>query len=108
MGTKLHEPATEVLEGYVVDVACLRKYPCDDWPDRAREHTTKCALMGHCIESGYGLVADDGRATLLDQSATPHVVNALGRSGRERGIRLRVTREREEHEMRTTRVSEID
>ena len=29
----------EVLEGFVVDQACLRKYPQDELFDRAREHT---------------------------------------------------------------------
>ena len=97
----------ETAEGYVVDSACLRKYAREEWADRAREHTTKCALMGHCVESGYGLVADDGRVTLLDAKATPHVMGALQRSTRERGVRLRVEREREEHEMRTTRVEAV-
>ena len=100
--------AHETADGYVVDIACLRKYPRDEWAGRARAHTTKCALMGHCVESGYGLVAADGRVTLLDAKATPHVVDALERTTRERGVRLRAEREREEHEMRTTRVTEIE
>lgn len=99
--------AAETLDGYVTDIACIRKYPRDGLLQRAREHTKRCALMGHCVESGYGVVGDDGRIALLDAKATPQVVEALERSGRDRGIRLRVTRERDGQEMRTTAVAEV-
>lgn len=46
--------------------------------------------MGHCIESGSGLVGDDSRLTLLDAQATPLVVDVLRQSDRERGIKLQV------------------
>lgn len=98
--------AQETLEGYVVDQACLRKYPQDELLERARAHTRKCALMGHCVESGYGLVNDEGRPLLLEPASTPGVVEAIQRSERSEGIRLRARREMEDHEMRTTRVEE--
>jgi hypothetical protein len=63
--------------------------------------------MGHCVESGYGLVGDDGRVAVLDAAATPLVVRAVGESSRDRGIRVRATREREGEEMKTTRVEEV-
>jgi hypothetical protein len=62
--------------------------------------------MGHCVESGYGLVHDD-IVTLLDHDATPAVVDVVGRSTSEQGVRLRVTREMNEGEMRTRSVEEI-
>ena len=100
-------PKREVLEGYVVDQACLRKYPQDELLERARVHTTECALMGHCMESGYGLVDEDGRALLLEPSSTTQVVEALRSTEKERGVRLRATREMQENEMRTTGVAEV-
>ena len=96
----------EILDGYVVDVACLRKYPQNERLARARVHTRNCALMGHCLESGYGLVSDDGHLALLDTEATPHVVDALKQIEHERGIKLRVTRQKDQHEMQTVRVEE--
>ena len=90
----------ETLEGYVVDIACLRKYPRAEWDARARVHTRQCALMGHCVESGYGLVSD-GTVALLDHDATPFVVDALHQSTQNAGIRLRVTRRWTDSEMRT-------
>lgn len=97
-------PRTETLEGYVVDLACLRKYPQDELAERARSHTKACALMGHCLESGYGLVDEDGRVALLDMRATPLIFDALRETRQERGIKLRAVREMAEKEMRTVRV----
>jgi hypothetical protein len=103
-----HEGATrEVLEGYVVDQACLRKYPQDELLERARVHTTECALMGHCVESGYGLVNEEGRPLLLEPASTTQVVEALRGTSREHGVRLRAMREMQEKEMRTTQVDEV-
>ena len=97
----------ETLEGYVVDLACIRKYPQGELLARARAHTRDCALMGHCVESGYGLVDETGRTAALDAAATPLVVEAVQRGDRDRGIRLRATRERRGEEMHTTRVEAV-
>lgn len=98
---------TEALEGYVVDLICLRRFPRDELLERARAHTRACALDGHCIESGYGLVGEDGRLSLLDPAATPQVVTAVQESPRSHGIRVRVTREQQGEEMHTARVEEV-
>ena len=102
-------PSTEkeILEGYVVDVACIRKFPQAETAERARVHTRDCGLMGHCVESGYGLVDDEGRVALLDSHATPGVAEAVRSSGRDRGIRVRVERERDGESMKTRRIEEI-
>lgn len=94
----------EVLEGYVVDLACLRKYTRDELLDRAREHMQKCALMGHCMESGYGLVDEEGGLSVLDSEATLQVADVIRDCGQEKGIRLRVVRERKDGEMHTVDV----
>lgn len=61
----------ETLEGYVVAIICLRKYSQYARLPRARTHTVACGLKGHCIESGSGLVGDQGSVMLLDPAATP-------------------------------------
>lgn len=99
--------ATETLDGFVVDLICLRKYPADEYAERARRHTQACALQGHCVESGFGLVSDDGRVALIDPHATPLVVGAVGASGREAGVRLLARREERDGEMVTVSVDEI-
>ena len=94
----------EVLEGYVVDLGCLRKYSRGELLERARTHTRECALMGHCLESGYGLVDEDGRVSLLDSEATLRVVDAVRSSERRQGIKLRVVRELQDGKMQTSEV----
>lgn len=97
---------TESVTGYVIDVACIRKNPRDDLLEKARTHSTECALMGHCVESGYGLVTEDDRLTLLDPEATPKVVEVVGKSDTEQGIRLKVTRTQRDGTMETMVVTE--
>lgn len=101
------DDTTETVEGHVIDVACVRKNARDDLPENARTHSSECALMGHCVESGYGLVAEDGRLTLLDPEATPKVVDAVERSETREGVRLRVVREERDGTMETTAVEEL-
>lgn len=98
--------ATETIEGYVVDVACIRRYPRAELSERARTHGRDCTMMGHCVESGYGLVDDAGRLALLNAEATPRVVDVARRTTTDQGIRLRATREWREGEMRTIRIEE--
>lgn len=98
---------TETLQGYVVDVACIRNYPQNELLERARTHTRDCGLHGHCIESGYGLVNEWGQLALLDAKATMQVLETIRSSGRETGIQLRAIREMNNGEMETTSVQEI-
>lgn len=82
----------ESIDGYLLDIACVRKYPPTELLERARKHTRECALEGHCIESGYAIVSDKGGITLLDSAATAYVVRALLESDLSTDIRCRVTR----------------
>ena len=94
----------EVLEGYVVDAICLRHMSPSQYTEQAKKHTTACALMGHCIESGYGLVGEQNRLVVLDPKATPWVVALLKKTDKEKGVRLRVEREKKDEEMETAKV----
>ena len=97
----------EIVEGYVVDIICLRHMPSFKYSEQAKQHTTSCALMGHCMESGYGLVGEQDRLIVLDPKATPWVVALLKRTDKERGVRLKVEREKRNEEMETVKVSEL-
>lgn len=97
----------EVFEGYVLDLACIRKYPHEELLERGKAHTKKCALMGHCVESGYGLISENGDLQILDAKATPKIVSTISSSEREKGIKLRAVREKNEKEMETTQIEEV-
>ncbi len=98
----------ETVEGWVVDLICIRNFSLAETLASARVHTRACALMGHCIESGYGLVHESGQVTPLDPDATPMVVAALHASPRAKGTFLRAERERGKNgKMFTLRVREV-
>lgn len=101
------EDTTETVEGHIIDVACIRKNPREELLEKAQNHSKECALMGHCIESGYGIVTDDDRVTLLDPEASKKVVDAVEESEAKQGIQLRVTREEQDGTMETTIVEEV-
>lgn len=49
------------LTGYVVDVMCFADHLTDKPEDAlkaAQDHDKECALMEHCVKSGYGIYAD--------------------------------------------------
>jgi len=96
----------ETINGFVVDLACLRVWPQDEIWERAKNHSRECSLQGHHIESGFALVQDNWDIALLDSSATPLVIDALQQSGNETGIRLRVEREMEYDEMKSILITE--
>ncbi|MBV6627828.1 MAG: hypothetical protein KI793_33715 [Rivularia sp. (in: Bacteria)] len=99
---------TETLQGYIVDIICIRKYPQNETVERARAHKRDCALAGHCAESGFGLIDEEGRVALLDPKATLQVLEKIRNSPRNRGIKLQVKREMETGgEMGTVEVEEI-
>lgn len=100
-------PDEETLEGYVVDIACFRRYPPQQALARAQEHTIACATMGHCIESGYGIVDDNGHVHLPDSSATPTVLKRLDNAP-QKGARLRVQRREDEGDMKTHAIETVD
>ena len=97
---------TESLEGYVIDIACVRKNSREELLGKAETHTKECALTGHCVESGYAVVTDDELA-LLDAGATPDVVEVVRNSEKEQGHRVRVDRAERDGEMTTETVEEI-
>ncbi|WP_017733997.1 hypothetical protein [Nafulsella turpanensis] len=103
----MSESPKEVLEGYVVDIICLRHMSPSQYTEQAKEHTTSCALMGHCVESGYGLVGDNNKLMVLDPKATPWVVALLKKTDKEKGVRLQVEREENEKEMETVKVTAL-
>lgn len=91
--------------GYLMDIACVRKSPTADLLRRTSVHTTGCALMGHCVESGFALIDDDdGHVHLLEPAATTEVVRELLDTGVSEGLRLEAVREIDGHEMRTIEV----
>lgn len=100
-------PTREVREGYVVYQGCLRNARGISSLEPARAHTTEYALMGHCMESGYGLLDNEGRALLLEPPPTPQIVETLRSTCQERELGRHATPDSQEQEMRTSRLAEV-
>ena len=81
--------------------------PRDELLEKARTHSKECALTGHCVESGFGLVTEDDRLMLLDPQSTRKVVDVVEESDTQQGIRLQVTRDDRDGTMETTTVTEL-
>lgn len=88
----------ERVEGYVVDLHCIRQWPQAQWQDRAHKHLSSCAEQH--LESGFCLV--DSCAVPLDAAATPMVLRALREAGDEKGVQLRALRKSVDGVMVTT------
>lgn len=99
--------ASETVEGYVIDVGCIRKNARDELLKKARTHSRECSLMGHCVESGYGIVTEADRLIVLDSEATPKIVTTVKESDTAEGIRLQAQREKQDGSMETTSIEEI-
>lgn len=91
----------EILEGYVVDIACVRRYPKKELTERARKHTAACALTGHCIESGYALISPASDLALLDTKATLQLADLIRKDSRKSGIQARIIRHSNQGAMET-------
>lgn len=50
--------------------------------NRAKAHSRESGLMGHCIESGFVLIDENGAVSFLDDEATLMVVDASRRSNK--------------------------
>ena len=104
----MSENRNETIEGYVVDTICIRKMAASTYTKQAEEHTTACAIMGHCVESGYCLIGPHNKLVLLDPKATPLIYDLLKATDKKKGVVLRVERKLQNEEMQTVRISVVN
>lgn len=92
----------EKLEGYVVDMHCVRTWPQAELQKRARKHPVECAREH--LETGFCIV--NGCAVPLDMQATPLILRALNETTKSIGLRLHLTRKSADNGMETVFVEE--
>ena len=97
-----------MLEGFVVDVDCVRVARRSDLVRRAAGHLRACALAAGFSAGAYALVEPGGTVHVLDHQATPLVLWALWRSTREAGVWVRAERHERDGRMETVRLTEVD
>jgi hypothetical protein len=97
-----HGEAT--VEGYVVDIACLRRYPETEYAKRSRAHTTGCVADGSLRRERLRPGRRRRSPPPLDTHATPHVVAVLREASTTEAVYLVVERTWEDGEMVTQQV----
>ena len=101
----VHE--TELINELVVSIYDIRLWPRYEYYERAITLSRTSNLRGYAIESGFAILEDTQTLILLDELATPLVVEVLNLSKKERGVRLVIEREQQSGSMKTVLVSEI-
>jgi hypothetical protein len=77
------------ITGFLMDNACAGRTSADAAAERAKGHTTKCALMGPCAASGYS-VYSDGKFYKLDDGGNTKAGEILKSTKSEKGISVTV------------------
>ena len=102
------DPRTEVLDGYVIDLDCLRTARRDALLRVAAHHPRACALSAAFSITAFALVDHDGAVHVLDDAATRFVIALLWRADDGRALAVRVHREVRHGRMETVAVSALD
>ena len=104
----LYGPPTEVLQGFVIDLHCLRTAPRDTVVQVAARHPRACALAATFSGTPFALVDHDGTVHVLDDAATRLVIAVLWRTDDRRALAVRARRAGKHGRMETVAVSELD
>lgn len=97
---------TEQISGLVVSIYNIRTWPKHEYYERAKVFPRISNLSGAALESGYGILEDTQALVLLDEQATPLVVEVLNLSKIDIGVRLIIVREMLSGSMKTVLVRE--
>ena len=73
------------LNGYVIDNACSARATGEGAMEKVKAHSTKCAQMPKCAESGYAIFAD-GKLYKFDAEGNKKVAELLKATKSEKGL----------------------
>jgi hypothetical protein len=77
------------VDGFLIDKMCSGKVGKDQ--KAAAEHTTQCALMPPCQQSGYGVLTADGKYLTFDSAGNTRAIEALKATQKKDNLKVRVT-----------------
>lgn len=77
------------LNGYVIDNACSARATGEGAMEKVKAHSTKCAQMPKCAESGYAIFAD-GKLYKFDAEGNKKVAELLKATKSEKGLGVSV------------------
>jgi hypothetical protein len=78
------------IEGILVDRMCSTKI-IKEGQKAAQAHTRECALMPHCLASGYGVYTAEGKFLTFDAAGNKQAEQALRASKKRNHLRVVVS-----------------
>jgi hypothetical protein len=77
------------LTGYIIDNACSGRATTENGAEKVKNHTTKCAQMPKCAESGYALFVDN-KLYKLDAEGNKQAAEVLKSTKLEKGLQVEI------------------
>jgi hypothetical protein len=106
-GVLFAQAKTVKVTGNLIDNACSGKHVSDkDFADRAKGHSTSCALMPNCESSGYAVYAD-GKLYKLDDAGNKSAVEILKNTETKKGVRVEVEGTVSADTINVTKITEV-
>lgn len=98
---------TVKVKGYLIDNMCAHETSADkDYADDAREHSTGCALMPECAESGYA-VAEGHKLYKLDDAGNKLAGEVFKTTKLKKGVMVEVEGTVEGTTLHATKLVEV-
>jgi len=95
------------INGYLIDNACASAHVKDaNFKERAKKHTTSCALMPPCEGSGYA-VYSEGKLYKLDKAGNESAEALLKETDTKNGVMVAVDGTVEGDTLHVTKIAEV-
>jgi hypothetical protein len=95
------------IEGYIMDNACASAHSKDaNFGDKIKKHTTSCALMPNCAETGYVVYTADKKLYKLDKNGNESAEALLKDSKTTAGVAVVVEGTIDGDTIKVTKISE--
>ena len=95
------------INGYLIDNACASAHVKDaNFNERARKHSTSCALMPPCEGSGYA-VYSEGKLYKLDKAGNESAEALLKETDTKNGVMVAVDGTVESETLHVTKITEV-
>ena len=95
------------IEGYIMDNACASAHSKDaNFGDKIKKHTTSCALMPNCAESGYVVYTADKKLYKLDKTGSESAEALLKDTKTTAGVAVIVEGTLDGDTIKVTKISE--
>ncbi len=82
--------AAAEFKGVLMDQMCAGE-GLKDGQKGALNHTRECALMDHCVESGYGIVTSDDKFLKFDKAGSEKTLALLKKTDKADNLKVKVT-----------------